>query len=295
MTRPTARRIAVNPIPYWSRGGRIDKSPAVFEEAFADFAKIGYAAVKAEVPDEMNAGQYLDWIGGYALAPSLGLFNSPFDETVDISEEIERAKRFAAVQVELGLDRTMISSMAIPGRMARPAVGADFSRDRLRLAIDNCGIICQVLQSEGLRPLHHSHVGGVFETEEEIVALLDELGPDVIGFGPDTGHLRWAGIEPAAFIRRYADRLGGIHIKDVFPDYLGQEQKESSYHDLTASKRLWCEPGLGVVDFDAVLAALPDDYDGDFMIEVDEPSVDSRFESHEIAYEWARRNLAGSS
>ena len=96
----------------------------------------------------------------------------------------------------------MVSSMSIPARLHRPAVGADFDRGRLQLAIENCGIVCQVLQSEGLRPLHHSHVGGVFETEAEITSLLDELGPEVIGFGPDTGHLRWAGIEPAPFIER---------------------------------------------------------------------------------------------
>jgi inosose dehydratase len=193
MTRPLGRRLAVNPIPYWSRGGRIDKSPAVFDEAFADFARIGFTAVKADVPDGMSAADYLDWIGSYGLTPALSLFNSPFDETIDITDEVERARKFAATQVELGLDRTMISSMAIAGRMAQSAVGADFNADRLRLTIENCGIICQVLQSEGLRPLHHSHVGGVFETEQEITALLDELGPDVIGFGPDTGHLRWAG------------------------------------------------------------------------------------------------------
>jgi inosose dehydratase len=29
------------------------------------------------------------------------------------------------------------------------------------------------------------------------------------------------------------------------------------------------------------------------MIEVDEPSVDSKLESHRISFEWARRNLAG--
>jgi inosose dehydratase len=289
-------RIAANPIPYWSKNGRVDKSRAAFEEAFADFAKIGFSAVKADVPDGMGAQEYLDWIDGYGLAPALSLFSSPFDETIDISAETERAKRFAATQAMLGLDRTMISSMAIPARMAQPAVGADFNRDRLNLAIENCGIICQVLQAEGLRSLHHSHVGGVFETEEEIVALLDGLGPDVIGFGPDTGHLRWAGIEPAALITRYADRLGGIHIKDVFPDHLNLGSKEPrSYHELTASKRLWCEPGLGVVDFDAVLAALPSDYDGDFMIEIDEPSGDSRFESHRISYEWALRNLPASA
>jgi inosose dehydratase len=266
----TTPRIAANPIPYWSRAG---KTREVFEEAFRDFQEIGFTAVKADVPDDMEPGEYLRWIAGYGLSPSLSLFSSPFDETVDMADEVERAKRFAATQVALGLDRTMISSMSLPARMAEPAVGAGFDAGRLARAIENCGRVCVVLQAEGLRPLHHSHVGGVFETQDEIVRLLDDLGPDVIGFGPDTGHLRWAGIDPAPFIRRYADRIRGIHIKEQ------------------GTTRLWAEPGLGVVDFAAVVAAIPADYDGDFMIEVDEPSVESRLESHRISFEWARRSL----
>jgi inosose dehydratase len=263
----------------------------VFDTAFADFQRIGFTAVKADVPDGMTPGQYADWIAGYGLAPSLSLFNSPFDETVDMAEEVERAKRFAATQVALGLDRTMVSSMSVPARLAEPAVGAGFDEGRLARAIDNCGTVCRVLQAEGLRPLHHSHVGGVFETETEIARLLDDLGPDVIGFGPDTGHLRWAGVEPAGFIRRYADRLGGLHIKDVFGDLL--DRHDLAYHEATATKRLWAEPGLGVVDFDAVLAAIPPGYDGDYMIEVDEPSVESKRESHRLSFAWARKALAG--
>jgi inosose dehydratase len=288
----TTRRIAANPIPYWSRAG---KTREVFEEAFKDFQDIGFTAVKADVPDDMSPSAYAGWIAGYGLSPSLSLFNSPFDETVDMAEEVERAKRFAATQVTLGLDRTMISSMSIPARLATPAVGAGFDEGRLARAIDNCGTVCRVLRAEGLRPLHHSHVGGVFETEGEIVRLLDDLGPDVIGFGPDTGHLRWAGIEPAPFIRRYADRIGGIHIKDCFPDLLAAGSRAGmSYQQVQSTKRLWAEPGLGVVDFGAVVAAIPDDYDGDFMIEVDEPSVESKLESHRISFDWARRNLPGS-
>jgi inosose dehydratase len=284
-----SNRIAANPIPYWSRAG---KTREVFEEAFRDFQEIGFTAVKADVPDDMSAAGYAEWIAGYGLAPSLSLFSSPFDETVDMAAEVERAKRFAATQVALGLDRTMISSMALPARMARPAVGAGFDADRLARAIDNCGAVCHVLRAEGLRPLHHSHVGGVFETEAEIVRLLDDLGPDVIGFGPDTGHLRWAGIDPVAFIRRYADRMGGIHVKDCFPDFLAPESRAGmSYREVQDTKRLWAEPGLGVVDFAAVAAAIPGDYDGDFMIEVDEPSVESKLESHRISFEWARRSL----
>jgi inosose dehydratase len=282
-----SRRIAANPIPYWASAG---KTREVFATAFADFQEIGFTAVKADVPDDMTASEYREWIAGYGLTPALSLFNSPFDETVELAGEVEKARRFAAVQVELGLDRTMVSSMARPERLAHPAVGAGFSPARLDRAIEMCGEVCRVLQAEGLRPLHHSHVGGIFETEHEITRLLDDLGPDVIGLGPDTGHLRWAGIEPAGFIRRYADRLGGIHIKDVFPDLL--DRRDLSYRDATASKRLWAEPGLGVVDFDGVLAAIPPSYDGDFMIEVDEPSVESKRESHRMSFEWARKVLA---
>jgi len=286
-------QIAANPIPYWSRDGQVDKSPEVFAQAFADFAEIGFTAVKADVPEGMSAAAYADWIAGYGLAPALSLFNSPFDETVTTADEVERAKRFAAEQVALGLDRTMVSSMSVPARMADPAIGAGFDAGRLAGAIEMCGEVCRALGAEGLRPLHHSHVGGVFETEDEIVALLDGLGADVIGIGPDTGHLRWAGIEPGPFIARYADRLGGIHLKDCFPDFLdgAAAGQGRSYHELSATQRLWAEPGQGVVDFDAVLAAVPDGYDGGYMMEIDVPSVATPLESHRIAFDWAQRTL----
>jgi inosose dehydratase len=88
--------------------------------------------------------------------------------------------------------------------------------------------------------------------------------------------------------------MGGVHLKDCFADLLTPESRAGlSYHEVQQTKRLWAEPGRGVIDFDEVLAAIPADYDGDFMIEVDEPSVESKRESHRISFEWARRTLAG--
>ncbi|WP_432486397.1 sugar phosphate isomerase/epimerase family protein [Kineococcus esterisolvens] len=283
------RRIAANPIPYWARGG---KTRAVFETAFRDLAEIGFRAVKADVPEGMGAGEYAAWLGGFGLSPSLGLFSSPLDETVDMGGVLEEARRFAGVLAELGLDRTMLSSMSLPARMQAPAVGADFDAGRLARAIENAGRVCEVLIAGGIRPLHHSHVGGVFETEAEVTALLDTLGADLIGFGPDTGHLRWAGADPVALIERYSDRIGGIHIKDVYPDHLDDARADGGdYRSVSGSGRLWAEPGRGVLDLEAVLAALPDDYDGDYMIEVDHPSVPTVYESHQLSYEWARAAL----
>jgi inosose dehydratase len=289
---PHRPRVAANPMAYRAGDRIVDNSKAALEQAFAELADIGFTAVKADVPQGMTADEYLGWISSFGLAPSLSLFSSPFDETVDITDEMERAKRFASNQVALGLDRTMVSSMSVPARMVEPAIGADFNKDRLALAIENCGIICDVLQSQGLRPLHHPQIGGVFETEAEIIQLLDTLGADVIGFGPDTGHLCWAGIDPAGLIRRYADRIGGIQIKDCFPDYLDPAAREGlDYHQVEATKRLWAEPGRGVVDLDAVTAAIPENYDGDYMIEVVEPSGDSLYDSYKMAFDWARHAL----
>ena len=281
------RRIAANPIPYWSQAG---KTREVFEQAFRDFQEIGFTAVKADLPASMGAAEYADWIGGFGLSPSIGLFSSPLDETIAMPDVLEAARRFAAEQAELGLDRTMLSSMSVAERLERPAVGAGFDQGRLDRAVEDAGRVCAVLISEGIRPLHHSHVGGVFETEHEITSLLDTLGPELIGFGPDTGHLRWAGIDPVQLIHRYSDRIGGIHLKDLYPDHL-DGAGGGTYRELAGSGRLWAEPGLGVLDLGAVLDALPDDYDGDYMIEVDHPSVGSPYESHRISWEWANGTL----
>lgn len=277
------RRIAANPIPYWGPRG---KSREVFEEAFADFAAIGYTAVKADIPEGMTPPEYLDWIGGFGLAPSVSLFSSALDETVDMDAVLESARFFATAQAQLGLDRAMLSSMSLPARMIEPGIGADFSQDRLDLVIANAARVCEVLLAEGIRPLHHSHVGGVFETEYEITSLLDALGPSLLGIGPDTGHLFVAGIDPAAFIARYADRLGAIHLKDV--GSIG----EGPYLDRNRSGLLWAEPGRGIIDFDAVIAAIPADYDGDFMIEIDWPTPLGLVQSHRVAYEWAAGTLS---
>ncbi len=295
MSRAAIRRtprLAVNPIAYWLVNGKVNKSKEVFDTAFRDYQTLGYTAVKADIPEGMTATEYLDWIGSYGLSPSVSLFSSPLDETIDIAVETEKARVFAAAQATLGMDRAMVSSMMIKARMAAPGTGADFRQDRFDLCLENLGRVCGVFQAEGIHAVLHNHIGGVFETADEVDAVMSGIDASLIGLGPDTGHLMWAGANPADVIARHADRMGAIHIKDMFADYLDPEARIGvSYFAAQSSKRLWAEPGFGVVDFPAVLAAMPPDYDGDYMIEVDEPSIDDRFESTRRSYEWAVNNL----
>ena len=290
---PGTSMLAVNPIAYWLVGGKIDRSEAVLEAAFAELSRMGFAAVKADVPSGMATDAYLGWIGSYGLAPSVSLFNSAFDETVDMAIELDRARRFAAEQAALGLDRAMVSSVMVRARMAQPGIGADFSEDRFQRCLANVHLVCEVFREQGVRALLHNHIGGVFETAGEVDRVLASIHPDLLGFGPDTGHLRWAGADPAEVIARYAPRMGAIHLKDVLPDLLEPADRRGlSYLAATSSKRVWAEPGWGVIDFAAVLDAMPRDYDGDYMIEVDEPSIDDRSESMRRCHHWAVESLA---
>jgi inosose dehydratase len=53
-------------------------------------------------------------------------------------------------------------------------------------------------------------------------------------------------MDPAALIRAYRDRVQAIHIKDIFPDYLdGRPTNGMGYFELTGTRRVWAEPGLG--------------------------------------------------
>ena len=74
-------------------------------------------------------------------------------------------------------------------------------------------------------------------------------------------------------------------------DFLDVRAGAATYREQSDSGRLWAESGLGVLDIPAILAALPSDYDGDVMIEVDHPSTSTKRESHELSYAWARENL----
>jgi len=289
----TGPRVAANPIPYWVVGNVVNKSREVFEQAFQDFSAIGFSAVKVDVPEGMSTGEYKAWISGYGLAPALSNFVATFTAEEDHDEVIERAKRFARHQLDLGIDTTMLTARMVPRRLAEPAVGADFNAGRLYDVIDRIGEVCSAFKREGVTALLHPHVGGWVETEAEVRQVLDAIEPALLGFGPDTGHMRWAGMDPAALILAYRDRVRAIHIKDVFPDYLdGRPTSGMGYFELTGTRRVWAEPGLGVIDFDEVVAAMPENYRGDYMIEVDVPSVEDRYESHRMSYEWAKAALS---
>ena len=113
--------------------------------------------------------------------------------------------------------------------------------------------------ARGIRAVIHPHCGGYIEFEDEIELVLGATG---LGLCIDTGHALYAGSDPAALIRRYADRIGHVHLKDISP---GPRPR-----DFWAAVRagVFCPIGDGQLDLEAVITALSG-YDGFATIEQD--------------------------
>ncbi|MCK9912733.1 TIM barrel protein, partial [Microbacteriaceae bacterium K1510] len=63
----------------------------------------------------------------------------------------------------------------------------------------------------GLITSYHPHLGTIVQAPDQ----LDKLMPlTYINLCPDTAHIEAGGGDPAAVIRKYADRIKYVHLKD---------------------------------------------------------------------------------
>src|SRR6266446_979049 len=91
--------------------------------------------------------------------------------------------------------------------------------------------LAEHLLRRGIRLVCHHHVGTVVESEAEIDRLMAATG-DSVGLLLDTGHLAFAGADPAALARRYGHRIAHVHCKDVRRDVLAEVRaRDASFLD----------------------------------------------------------------
>ncbi len=93
---------------------------------------------------------------------------------------------------------------------------------------------------------YHHHVGSIGESPDEIERVLDASDPRYVRLLLDVAHYQVGGGDPARAIRRHAERLLFLHIKDVRMAAPGASGPPFQFVEL----------GRGSVDLPAVFAAL---------------------------------------
>jgi len=100
----------------------------------------------------------------------------------------------------------------------------------------------------GIRVAYHPHMGSMGEKPNEIDRILDASDPKYVGLLLDVAHYQVGGGDPVAAVRRHAERLLFLHIKDV----------HMSAPSVTGASYQFVELGRGSVDLPGVFAALRD-------------------------------------
>ncbi len=114
---------------------------------------------------------------------------------------------------------------------------------------------------------YHHHAGSIGEKPDEIARVLDASDPKYVRLLLDVAHYQVGGGDPAAAVRRYADRLLFLHIKDVRMAAPGASGPSFQFVEL----------GRGSVDLPAVFAALREvAFSGWGIVELDDVSGPGR-------------------
>lgn len=120
----------------------------------------------------------------------------------------------------------------------------------------------------GVRAVIHPHAGGYIEFEDEIGRIAQDVPHETAGLCLDTGHLFYAGMDPADTLRRYADQLDYIHFKDIdaakFADVMGRRIRFFE----ACAEGVMCPIGRGCIDYPAIRSLLTElGYSGFITVE----------------------------
>lgn len=131
-------------------------------------------------------------------------------------------------------------------------------------------------KERGVTVCFHPHYGTCVFSQSDIDYFTAHTNPEAVSLCIDTAHTTLAGMDPAALIRQYGDRLGFMHLKDVDTYALKSAVGPAKMGTFRAL-------GHGTVDFPAVKAALEEvGYDGVLCVELDRPEV-CNFHSAEVS------------
>jgi inosose dehydratase len=143
---------------------------------------------------------------------------------------------------------------------------------------ERLGKLASRLSNDGMQLVYHHHMGTVIETGAEVHRLM-QMTPAAVHLLLDTGHLTFAGADPAEFARAYRRRISHVHAKDVRASVLADVRaKDKSFLDAVVDG-VYTVPGDGMIDYPSVFAELPG-YDGWVVVEAEQDPI----KAHPLTY-----------
>ena len=264
----------------WIQGGTVEQQKRALEQSFKECKYLGYDYVEnfafisdfyQEDPQELVA---LTQKYGVDLVNLYGHFNG--DAEADIATGKKQIDFLAAIG---GKWYNCQHGGYRGGEPERP------------LDVELTGAICSIAEElgayareRGVTLCFHPHYGTCVFDQEQIDWFFGHTTPENVAMCIDTAHTTLAGIDPAALVRQYRDRIAYVHLKDVDTCALRTAEGRAKMQSFRAL-------GLGTVDFPEVVRALNEfGYDGVLCVELDNPAI-CNYQSAETSRRYIRDAL----
>lgn len=268
-----------NPIAWSNDDDQSIGAHLSLEDCLSDCQTIGFDGIEKghKMPTdgaELKAvlGDYgLRFVGGWHSTNILAGGSTPETEKAAMDAHIAMSKAAGSDVIVIcecsntvhGNDQVAVND--------RPVL-SDEEWDRFMAGIND---LAAHAAAQGMRFCYHHHMGTVVESAADIDRFMAAAGPDV-HLLLDTGHCTFGGADPAEVARKYMDRVGHIHCKNIRPAIMDQVRAEGLSFIEGVRRGAFTVPGdpEGCVDFAPVLKiAAEHGYQGWLVIEAEQDSA----------------------
>ena len=144
----------------------------------------------------------------------------------------------------------------------------DTEWDRFCKGLNRLG---RIAADRGFKLCFHHHMGTVVQTSAETDRMMANTDPGYVFLCYDTGHFTFAGEDPLAMLKKYVDRVGHVHLKDMRLDVVAQVREQNRSFLQAVRAGAFTVPGDGNVNFDPVFQVLSDaGYRGWLLVEAEQ-------------------------
>lgn len=250
-------RLGTNPIA-WSNDDLPELGGATpLETCLSEARLAGFSGIEKGNKFPADPAELLAVLGRHELRFVSGWYGAEL-RFRDVDAEIAAMRPHLELLQACGAEVMVFAetSGTVQGSRATPVADRPrMSEAEWPVFLDRINALATWMANQGVRLAFHHHMGTVIENASEIDRLMQGTGDDV-GLLFDTGHLTFAGADPAAVSSRWARRINHVHAKDVRPAVLEQARRERwSFLDSVVAG-VFTVPGDGAIDFTAAVRPL---------------------------------------
>ncbi len=244
-----------------------------FEQCVSEMALAGYAGSEVgnkypKDPAVLNRALGLRGLTIFNAWFSSFLTTGPLQETLDAFEkQMDFLYAVGARVIGAAEQGHSIQGQDKPVFAQKPV----FTDEEWKRLADGLNEMGRRAARKGMTLTYHHHMGTGVQTGEEIDRLLTTTEPGLVSLLFDTGHLTFAGVDPAAVLRRHVRRIRHVHLKDVRPKVL-ERVRPGGWSFLRAVREgVFTVPGDGCIDYAPLFRTLSEaGYAGWMVVEAEQ-------------------------